>query len=154
MSVEKTPDKAIRCQPVIAVAHDKNGPLFDNKHVVDQCHDYIENENYFKRRCKNMERDYEKSAEKVDKAYKHLDKSIQQLVSKEDEIADKTKTITGKVRDSAQRLSDGLAKVEKQANFDRLERYVELLERAEKAMSALADLDKSGKLEKIASALK
>ena len=63
MSVEKTPDKAIRCQPVLAVAHDKNGPLFDNKHVVDQCHDYIENENYFKRRCKNMERDYEKSAD-------------------------------------------------------------------------------------------
>ena len=36
----------------------------------------------------------------------------------------------------------------------RLERYVELLERAAVAMNSLAELEKTGKLEKIAGALK
>ena len=40
------------------------------------------------------------------------------------------------------------------ANFERLERYVELLERASQAMSVLAELEKNGKLEKIANAIK
>ena len=40
------------------------------------------------------------------------------------------------------------------ANFERLERYVELLERAAQAMSGLAELEKNGKLEKIANAIK
>ena len=40
------------------------------------------------------------------------------------------------------------------ANFERLERYVELLERAAQAMSVLAELEKNGKLEKIANAIK
>lgn len=61
---------------------------------------------------------------------------------------------SGGVRDAADKLAAGLNKIEKAANFDRLERYVELLERAAKAMDLLATLEQSGKLEKIAGALR
>ena len=51
-------------------------------------------------------------------------------------------------------LKDKLKKVEKNANFDRLERYVLLLERAANAMHSLAELEASGKLEKIAASIR
>ena len=51
-------------------------------------------------------------------------------------------------------MSEGLSRIEKQANFDNLERYVALLERANVALSALAELEKNGKLNKISEALK
>ena len=51
-------------------------------------------------------------------------------------------------------MSEGLSRIEKQANFDNLERYVTLLERANVALSALAELEKNGKLNKISEALK
>ena len=58
------------------------------------------------------------------------------------------------VAKAADDLASGLAKVEKAANFSNLERYVNLLERAATAMQTLAELEKAGKLEKIAGALK
>jgi hypothetical protein len=51
-------------------------------------------------------------------------------------------------------MASGLIKMEKSANFNNLERYVSLLERAASAMQTLADLEKAGKLDKIAGALK
>jgi len=44
--------------------------------------------------------------------------------------------------------------VQKQADFNNLTRYVELLERAATAMTTLSELEKAGKLQKIAGALK
>ena len=51
-------------------------------------------------------------------------------------------------------MASGLSKIEKSADMARLQGYVELLERAATAMNALADLEKSGKLEKIANSLR
>jgi hypothetical protein len=51
-------------------------------------------------------------------------------------------------------MAAGLAKVEKAANFDRLERMVDLLERAAVAMSTLAEMEKSGQLAKLSEAIK
>ena len=62
--------------------------------------------------------------------------------------------MSGDVRKAADDLASGLLKVEKQANFANLERYVSLLERAAVSMQTLAELEKTGKLEKIAGALK
>ena len=51
-------------------------------------------------------------------------------------------------------MASGLSKIEKSADMARLQGYVELLERAATAMNALAELEKTGKLEKIANSLR
>jgi len=66
----------------------------------------------------------------------------------------KSKSVSSNVRQVAADLQSALNKVEKQANFDRLERYVDLLERAAKAMTILSDIEKTGKLSKISDALR
>ena len=48
----------------------------------------------------------------------------------------------------------GLARIENAANCDRLQQYVSLIERASSAMKILADLEKEGKLDKIATAIR
>ena len=96
----------------------------------------------------------ENATEETEKALDKFTNVFDRLMSKEKELELSTKKATGRLKDSAQKLSDGLTRIEKQANFDRLERYVTLLERAEQALSILAKLDESGKLEKIAAALK
>ncbi len=141
-------------KPIRVVGQDSLGAIYDERDVTDSICDMIKNENYFKGKWADMSRDFGVAAKKVDKAQDHLSSVIRKLGDTEEEIINKTKIVSGKVRDATQRLSDGINKIEKTANFDRLERYVVLLERAEKAMSALAELDKSGKLEKIANALK
>lgn len=70
------------------------------------------------------------------------------------ELTANVKRVVGDVRDASEKLSQGLARVEKAANFDRLERYVTLLERAATAMKALEELERTGRLEKIAGALR
>ena len=79
---------------------------------------------------------------------------MSKLIDAESKISETTKKVTGQVRDNAQKLGDGLLRVEKAANFDRLERYVGLLERAATAMSTLAELEATGRLEKIAGAIR
>lgn len=91
---------------------------------------------------------------KLDSMLAVIDSSISALREKENKAGDAAKQASGKVRDAAEKLSAGLIKIEKAANFDKLERYVELLERASKAMTVLAELDSSGKLEKIAAAIR
>jgi len=110
--------------------------------------------NHFRRRTHRMEKDVEEAVQRTQHYKTQLVRSMEDVVEMENTMGDTIKRVSGKVRDSAQKLSDGLAKIEKVANFDRLERYVELLERADKAMSSLAELEKSGKLEKIASAIR
>ena len=76
-------------------------------------------------------------------------KKPRQAYSNTSKIFRQIKKASGDVRDVANKLAEGLIKIEKVANFERLERYVELLERAAQAMSVLAELEKNGKLEKL-----
>lgn len=101
-----------------------------------------------------MSEDYEKASEIISKAQKKFDNAIENLKKTESEISESSKKVSENVRQATSKLSEGLARIEKQANFDRLEKYVELLERAEKSISSLAELERSGKLEKIASAIR
>lgn len=83
-----------------------------------------------------------------------FDNAINNMLEKEEELSKVSKKVSGNVRNAANDLSNGLLKIEKTADFNRLERYVELLERASTALSVMADLEKNGKLEKLANALK
>jgi ABC-type transporter Mla subunit MlaD len=109
---------------------------------------------YFQHRSKKMTADLDRATELVDEANARFGARMNALIERENNFAAAAKKASGQVRDATQKMAEGLTKIEKTANFDRLERYVELLERAEKSLSVLAELDKTGRLERIAAALK
>jgi len=136
------------------VAVDKHGPMYDRQDVNDMVVKQIGVNDYFSMRVKKMTQDSEKAKELVDQATDNFDVAIERMLKKNGMLEAETKKTSGNLRATAQKLSEGLTRIERAANFDRLERYVELLERAERAMSSLAELEKSGKLEKIAAAVR
>ena len=137
------------------VVTDSKGPGFDKSEVVKVAVNRINSGEFFaKRESMSAAAEVENAKKKLDKMLDCVDGSITALIESEKSLTAKTKSISGQVKDAAEKLSTGLARVEKAANFDRLERYVELLERAAGAMTILAELEKSGKLEKIASAVR
>jgi len=106
------------------------------------------------RRAKDMSTDYEAATKIADDASKMFKKSYSDLIETTAQLQTSTKKVSGDIRKSADDLAQGLLKVQKQADFHNLTRYVELLERAATAMTTLAELEKAGKLQKIAGALK
>ena len=106
------------------------------------------------RRAKDMSTDYETATKIADEANKMFKKSYSDLIDTTAQLQASAKKASGDVRKSADDLAQGLIKVQKQADFNNLTRYVELLERAATAMTTLAELEKAGKLQKIAGALK
>lgn len=101
-----------------------------------------------------MTTDYEEATKIADEATKMFKKSHSDLIDVAVQLQESAKKASGSVRKSADDLAQGLLKVQKQADFNNLTRYVELLERAATAMTTLAELEKAGKLQKIAGALK
>lgn len=101
-----------------------------------------------------MTTDYKKAEEIAESAITMFEKTHSRLIAAQDSIAESAKKGSAKVRVAANDLSDGLKRIEKQADFNKLERYVQLLERAASAMQQLAELEKSGRLEKIIGAMK
>ena len=65
-----------------------------------------------------------------------------------------TNKASQQLRITTEKLSQGLSRIEKTANFANLERYTILLERSAQALSILADLETKGQLGKISAALK
>ena len=133
---------------------DSQGPAYSSDDINTYVANDINNGTYFTRRIKNMTPDYKAAAEVLGEAKQLFDRNQDAMLKSMNALQDNTKKASGNIRKAADDLMQGLAKVEKLANFDRLERYVDLLERAASAMSILADLEKSGKLDKIAGALK
>jgi hypothetical protein len=80
--------------------------------------------------------------------------SVHKMISQAKELEDSTKKATGKAKDAAQKLNDGLLRIEKTVNIAALEKRVELLERAADAMERLNALQQTGKLDKILEAIK
>lgn len=130
-------------------------PMFDVKNIRAVVVQAINNGQYFyTERTKKMNDDLRKASDMLDEADKLLNDRLNKYKATQEKITDQTKQISGALRDSTQKMSEGLSRIEKQANFDNLERYVALLERANVALSSLAELEKNGKLNKISEALK
>lgn len=134
--------------------YDRDGPLFSEMKIILLVENLIKNNQFFYRRIKTVSEDFKRATDLCDQMIENLSRASDRLTQTEEKLAEKAKRASGKIRTTADALAAGLAKVEKQANFDRLERYVELLERAEKAMGSLAELESSGRLEKISAALR
>lgn len=136
------------------VTQDRTGLGWDEAEVRQHCAFDINSGNYFQRRTKNLMTDFQKAATICDDATAMFDRALDRMLVAEGKASASAKKAAGNVRSAGEALAQGLAKVEKLANFDRLDHYVALLERAASAMTLLAELEKSGKLEKITNALK
>ena len=132
----------------------KEGVKYRVKDIVNYVEKAIHADDYYLKKARQMTKDAEKAIELTDDVTNRFKGSLDRLLTTEKGFTDASVSMAGKVRDASEKLAQGLARVEKSANFDRLERYVELLERAAVAMNSLAELEKTGKLEKIAGALK
>ena len=138
------------------VGYDKHGPKWNADDVHKLVVKEINSEDgaYFKRTAQDINKDFQNANELIKAEEKLFSRSIDNLQTTTNNLKQEIKRVSGDVRKAADDLASGLLKVEKQANFANLERYVSLLERAATAMQTLAELEKTGKLEKIAGALK
>lgn len=127
---------------------------FLNDEVVAYALNDIKAKQYFNRRVKQMSNEIKDAIEKTETITQEFEAANHKLVTAQNKITTTVKTTSSQVRDASEKLSQGMARIEKAANFDRLERYAVLLERAAKAMNELAELEQSGRLEKIANAIK
>jgi len=116
--------------------------------------DMINKDNYFEKRVKKMSIDLENATEVANESLIIFNKVLNNVFEKEIEIAESSKRASGNVRKAANELAEGLNKLEKTANFQKLEQYANLLERAASALTILAELEKSGSLGKISLAMK
>jgi hypothetical protein len=135
---------------------DRRGPVFTVKSVANTIAAEIEDPagTFLTRGAKIMSVDVNNAARVLNDAEKNLMAASDRYQEKSTHLSQIAKKCSGDVRKAADDLASGLAKVEKTANFSNLERYVNLLERAATAMQTLAELEKAGKLDKIAGALK
>lgn len=136
------------------VGYDREGPLFATKDVVNSVAAMINTNELFERKAKMMTPDIQKAETHLEDALARFKKQYSELQRTETAFVTDAKKVVGNVKDAEEKLLQGLARVEKAANFERLNRYVELLERAASAMNQLAELEKEGRLDKIASAIR
>lgn len=134
-------------------AYDKRGPLFSMDTKRKAHLRLIMAGHYFRRYAKVNASDITAATELLDDANDRFARSMDRFVNLQREIADASKKASQDIRKATDSLAQGLARLEKVTNFSQLERNVELLERAAKAIDMLATLHKVGTLEKIADAL-
>lgn len=135
---------------------DRHGPAYTLKSVINTVAAEVESPTgtYIIRGAKAVSVDFNHAVETLNEAERTFGKAIDSYQAKVTALSTIAKKCSGDVRKAADDLASGLVKVEKTANFSNLERYVTLLERAATAMQTLAELEKAGKLDKIAGALK
>ena len=133
---------------------ERNVPQFLEQDVNIAVAKMINTQTFFERKAKKMSTDLDKAQAYVEDSLTRFGKSLNNLTSLEQDFVTKSKKVSSAVKDSEEKLLQGLARVERAANFERLARYVELLERASHAMNQLAELQKDGRLDKIANAIK
>jgi len=141
---------------LIPVAFSRGEPMFSHQQVNTLLSNESNSEDnaFVARNAKTASNNFKTAEESLTNAEKMFESSTQKFLKTSERLNAEVKKTAGFLKKSGDDLASGLARVEKQANFSNLERYVTLLERAAAAMQSLAELEKSGKLEKIAGALK
>ena len=134
----------------------KNDPLWTGESVTKALAKIANNnpELYFNQKERNIMKEITNATDIMDKAIEHFDKSYKRFELIETAMQKNIKTKAGDIKAAEEKLMQGLARIERAANFDRLQQYVTLIERASSAMKILADLETEGRLDKIATAIR
>jgi hypothetical protein len=136
------------------VKFERGEEMWDAESVNLFCAKDILEGNLLFRKSRHMNEDLNKATGLTNECLDTFNFALNQLLTKEKEISESSKKVSGNIRKSANDLAEGLIKLEKTVNFNNLERYVGLLERAATTLETLAKLEKSGDLTKIIGALK
>jgi|TARA_R110002033_G_scaffold47732_1_gene92955 hypothetical protein len=128
--------------------------MWEQKEILKMTANVIDSGHMGKATAKSLTEKHNEIEEAISSWYQRLDLHRTKMMASEVEIAKICKSTSVNVRSAANHLGEGLARLEKTCNFDRLERHVELLERASVAMLSLSELEKNGRLEKIMDAMK
>lgn len=139
---------------VSGIIYKKGEPLVPRSEVDKLCLRLTLSGEFIKEKGNVMSDEVSKATEIVDNAVDGFSKSLSRFLALEKSFQSEAKRTSGAARDAAERLSDGIIRIEKAADLQKLERYVDLLERMAKSCSILADLNQSGRLDGIAKALK
>lgn len=128
----------------------------DIDHLAKKVAQMINGGDYFQQnqKIRNTPDSLEKAAETLEKAQKVFWEQMEEMNKKADALEGSAKKISGRVRDSQQKLIDHFKKFDSSLNLDRLEKQVVMLERAADAMERLDALQQTGKLDKIMQAIK
>jgi len=135
---------------------DRHGPAYTRKSVDDVIAQELTSDSgtYLSRGAKFVTTDMQKATDAITDAERLFSNAVDRYEQKSKALKEASRKVSSDVRKAADDMASGLNKIEKTANFNNLERYVSLLERAASAMQTLAELEKAGKLDKIAGALK
>lgn len=106
------------------------------------------------RRAKLMTTSTQEAIDTIDAVERQAAAAIDRLASTSTRFDQMGKEISARVRSETERLATGLRKIEATANFEQLERRTVLLERMAAALTTLADLEHTGKLERVIGAMK
>jgi uncharacterized phage infection (PIP) family protein YhgE len=129
-------------------------PLYKEHDVLMAASKLITGGLFFKEKGKEMSEDLNKASELLEKATLNYKDRLADFSKTCNEIDIAANKASQQLRATTEKLSQGLSRIEKSANFANLERYTLLLERSAHALSILAELDNKGKLAKISDALK
>jgi hypothetical protein len=129
-------------------------PYYSSDELLTALPKVILNTPYFRPKAKEMTKDLELASEVLEKATSIFKVRLDEYSQTCSDIDMATNKASQQLRMTTEKLSQGLSRIEKSANFANLERYTLLLERSAQALSILADLEAKGQLEKISMALK
>ncbi len=137
------------------VKTERNAPMYDAKDLVTiSALNLIKSQQFFHEKAKKMSKDMDGATKLLDEATASYHASFERFSDTTKKLDERAKTSSQNVREAADKMRGGLERIQKQADFNNLEKYVNLLERAASALSILAEIENSGKLGKIADSLK
>lgn len=110
--------------------------------------------NVITRKVKRMDNTINEAINVLSESIDKVETLTEKLQREEESMASSTKRTIGKVKTTVSQLSDSLAKVEKLANFDKLERYNNTLCSIADSLERISALEKGGKLDAVIKALK
>lgn len=140
-------------QVSIPAYQDRYGQMFSEKDVAEYLAGSILTGKFFPKRGENMKKDFETATEVCETATAMFMRAMDRLHEAEQRLSTGTKKTSGDIRKAANEMLNGLEKFEKVAEFEKLDKTVAILERAAKALTTLAELEKEGKLTQILSAV-
>jgi len=136
------------------IKYDKDGPMIPADEANRFIAKTITSGITIPAKGKAMSEQVEQATQIVEEAIVGFTKAFGRFQEMQQSFQANAKKTSGAARDAAERLADGIQRLEKAADLNKVERYVDLLERMAKACSTLADLNQSGRLDGIAKALK
>ncbi len=139
----------------VRAMQDKEGIAFNSEDLSAViAKETVINNGVVKRKENAMKEQFETAESSLEDSRKRFEHTLNKLLVSEQAVSEQTKRVSGNVRKAANELGEGMIKIQKLADFDKLERYTELLERCAQAITILAELEQNGKLSKVINAVK